>query len=321
MSIFITSQQVTRNALNVVTLSSPYLIVQRRSIWFFDRFKKRNSDNTGKNTIPNPLTEEFLTRKVSSPKLVRGGLAKSSILEDEEVVGPKPEKIGTQDDYGTTIRNPWSMAAVLDPSPHSRRRWERKMVIRDIRKRGRLTKAQQIRRTERESVCKSHDFKTSVKKLVHLANQIKGKTVDDAIIQMRFSKKKVAKDVKEHLEHAKNEAIVRRGMGMGILPGNEFKPLTITTNDKKRVRVVDPTTIYVDQAWCGKGLFDRTLDYRARGRVNIMRNPTTSMTIVLKEEATRIRIQRDRELKSAKKKTWVQLPNRPITAQRPYYSW
>ncbi|POS84277.1 hypothetical protein EPUL_003404 [Erysiphe pulchra] len=322
MSLYITSRQTIRNARVITASSSPLHIVQRRSAWFWDRFKNRSKDNSGKDALPNPLTEEFLTRKASSPKLVRGSLAKSSILEDEEVAGPKPKGVDSQDGFSeAVVRNPWSMAAVLDPAPHARRRWERKMVIREIRKRGRLTKTLQIKRSERESVCKSHDFKTSVKKLVHLANQIKGKSVDDAIIQMRFSKKKVAKDVKEHLEHAKNEAIVKRGMGMGILPGNEFKPLTIMTNDKKRVKVSDPTTIYVDQAWCGKGLFERTPDYRARGRVYIMRNPTTSMTVVLKEEATRIRIQKEREIKKARQKTWTQLPNRPIVAQRPYYCW
>jgi hypothetical protein len=41
----------------------------------------------------------------------------------------------------------------------------------------------------------------------------------------------------------------------------------------------------------------------------------------LKEEATRIRLHNEREEKEKNKKVWVQLPNRPITAQRQYYSW
>ena len=167
------------------------------------------------------------------------------------------------------------MAAALDPDPDSRMRWERKMVIREITKRGRLTRAQLLKKQERELISKSHDFKTSVKKLVPLAKQITGKTVDEAITQMRFSKKKAAKDVKEHLEHAKNEAIVKRGMGLG-LDGKPFKSLNIKTNDGKRVRVSDPTTLYVSQAWCGKGLFGTTPDYRARGNVHMMKNRTTS---------------------------------------------
>ena len=62
---------------------------------------------------------------------------------------------------------------------------------------------------------KSHWFKTLVKKLGSLARQIAGKNIDDAILQMRFSKKKAAIDIKAHLEQAKNEAIVAWGMGLG----------------------------------------------------------------------------------------------------------
>lgn len=150
------------------------------------------------------------------------------------------------------------------------------MVIRDIHKRGRLTKTQLLKKQERVQLSKSHDFKTSVKKLSPLARQIVGKTVEDAIIQMRFSVKKAAKDVKEHLQHAKNEAIVRRGMGLGKAKGEDFTPVQIATKVKKSVRIDDPTRLYVDQAWVGKGLYGKSLDSRARGRVYLLKNPTTS---------------------------------------------
>lgn len=148
------------------------------------------------------------------------------------------------------------------------------MVIKEISKRGRLTKKQVIKRTERELHLKSHNIKTSVKKLGPLAQQIVGKTVDDAIVQMRFSKKKAAIEVRNHLEHAKNEAIVRRGMGLG----KETIPTrVIQTKDGKRVKVTSPTTMYISQAWVGKGDYGRTPDHRARGQINIMQNPTTRM--------------------------------------------
>lgn len=88
------------------------------------------------------------------------------------------------------------------------------MVIRDIRKRGRLTKVMRIARTERSHLSKSRFLKTSIKKLAPLARQIAGKSLDDAILQMRFSKKKVARDVHEHLIQARNEAIVLAGMNL-----------------------------------------------------------------------------------------------------------
>lgn len=113
-----------------------------------------------------------------------------------------------------------------------------------------------------------------------LAKQIAGKTVEEAIIQMRFSKKKAAKDVRAHLEAAKNEAMVRRGMGLG--KGEEaFSRVNIQTKKGKRVAVEDPTTLYVDQAWCGKGLYSTTPDYRARGQIFMMKNRTTSKYFLL----------------------------------------
>ncbi len=155
------------------------------------------------------------------------------------------------------------------------------MVIRDIRKRGRLTRAQRLKREERVLISKSHNFRTSVKKLVPLAKQITGKTVDEAIIQMRFSKKKNAAEVKKQLEQAKNEAIVSRGMGLGLQKGlglkkgETFRPILIQGKRGKRIKVSDPTTIYVEQAWCGKGLHGKSPDYRARGQTFIMKNRTS----------------------------------------------
>merc|ERR1712098_1032136 len=177
----------------------------------------KNDDVTTKAKPSNPLTEEYLRKKPKAPvgAQKRGDLSSSSIFEDEEIVGPKPE--------------------VSQGQEGQKQRWERKMVIRDIHKRGRLTKTQQLKREERVLLSKSHDFQTSVKKLVPLAKQIAGKTVEEAIVQMRFSKKKVAKDVKEHLEHARNEAIIRRGMGLGQGVKGAFQPRQILTKDGKRV--------------------------------------------------------------------------------------
>lgn len=231
----------------------------------------------------NPLTEELLRKKPKAqPGLVRGGLSSSSIFEDEELAGSRPAELAKPGEGGKVVaRNPEYMRAALDPDPDARRRWERKMVIRGIHKRGRLTKTQLLKRQERESISKSHAFSTSVKKLVPLAKQIAGKTIEDAITQMRFSKKKAAKDVREHLEHAKNEAIVRRGMGLGATTGKKFDPTVIKTKDGKHVKVTDPTTLYVDQAWCGRDLFGTTPDFRARGNVHMMKNRSTSMFLRL----------------------------------------
>lgn len=244
--------------------------IQRRTF-----FWKRKKD-TGK--LPeNPFTEEALRKKPAQPPVIkRGDLASSSIFENEELAGPKPTAVAGKKSASVVSRNPHTMAAAIDPDPDSRKRWQRKMVIKDIKKRGRLTRTQEIKREERELLSKSHNFKTSTKKLGMLARQIQGKTVEEALVQMRFSVKKAAKDVKEHLEFAKNEAIVRRGMGLGAQNGTQGDPVNITTKDGKRLRIEDKTRLYVDQAWVGKGDFTVTPDHRARGQINMMKNPTTS---------------------------------------------
>lgn len=157
-----------------------------------------------------------------------------------------------------------------------------------------MTKTVKIARTERSSLSKSHMLKTSVKKLGPLARQIAGKSIEDAIVQMRFSKKKAAADVKKLLEYARDEAIVKRGMGLGQVKPTEERKLgfsekigdivelgkaaTIMVEDRKgrRRAVTDCTSIYVDEAWVGRGKYGSEPDYRARGQVYLMRPPLTS---------------------------------------------
>lgn len=43
--------------------------------------------------------------------------------------------------------------------------------------------------------------------------------------------------------------------------------------------------------------------------------------MILKEEKTRIREHKERQEKKHRQGPWVHLPDRPITAQRQYYSW
>ncbi|KAI9833621.1 MAG: hypothetical protein M1819_003574 [Sarea resinae] len=317
------STRLARAAVNLSSSpASPFLLTslsstlsQRRTFLGLFRRNPRRPQDGG---LDNPITAEHLKRKpAAEPELVRGDLASSSIFEEEEDAGQRVRRKA----MGPTTRDPQSMAAVLDPDPANRKRWERKMVIRDIHGRGRLSKTEKIKRTERENLTKSHFIKTSVKKLGPLARQIQGKSLEDAIVQMRFSKKKAAKDVKEHLEHARNEAIVKRGMGLGEVEGTKGQKTEIELKDGKRKVVTDRTSMYIDQAWVGRGTYGAKPLKRARGRIDILRLPYTSISVVLKEEATRIRLSEEQAQKRYNRKLWVPLPDRPVTAQRQYYSW
>ena len=241
------------------------------------------------------------------------------------------------------------MLRVTDPDPNARERWERKKVIQMIRKGGRLSKTQFVKRTEREHLVKSHNIKTSVKKLGMLTRQIAGKNIDDAITQMRFSKKKVAIELLKQLRSARDEAVVMRGMGLGNIKLSKGaktlndtsadvsgtttqaaetytgqKPVEIQLKDGKRHLVTDRSKIYIDQAWVGRGPYGKLPDYRAKGRVNVMRTPWTSVSLLLKEEATRVREWEEREAKRKRQRIenmWVHLPDRPIQQKAQWYSW
>jgi ribosomal protein L22 len=286
--------------------------------------------------------------------------SKSSIFSSVDELLPEQSDGVTRrrderDERGKVIRNLEVMNRVLDPVPSVRERWQRKMVIRSIRRRGRLNRTETLLRTERSSLSKSHFFKTSVKKLMPLARQIAGKDIDEAILQMRFSKKKAATDILKHLKHAKNEAIVRSGMGLGpnspyVRDAEEaaedqrkhedsdepYGPIEKAQNPR-RIYVTpetpmwkpkdpnpDLTKMYISQAWVGRGPYVKELEYRARGRVNILRKPYTSISVLLKEEKTKVREAKEKAEKEERrryKSLWTQLPDRKITTQRQYYCW
>ncbi|KAI1974575.1 39S ribosomal protein L22, mitochondrial [Ophidiomyces ophidiicola] len=301
------------------------------------------------------------------PPVKRGSLASGSIFADGEDF-PKTSTEGrvprrraqpvpdTGDAASLNVplveRDSQHLDRALNPFPNRRARWHRKMVIRSVRRCGRLTAKEQIMQSERESSSKSHFFKTSLKKLGPLARQIAGKNIDDAILQMRFSKKKAAKDVKAFLEHAKNEVIVSRGMGLGQLPipsetseqsdqsdasnkpdasttptstpTNTVSPVHLRLKDGTRHTVADPTSIYISQAWVGRGPFGKELSHRGRGNIHILRPPHTSVSVVLKEEKTRIREWREREeklIRQRRTKVWRQLPDRKVTMRNQFYAW
>lgn len=237
---------------------------------------------------------------VRQPQLYSGRLGPSIFDSLEE---KKPSGSGSKSVVAAAERKQaptWKVSdwrelrpSVKDPRPKARIRWQRKIVIRDVRGRHRLNKTEKLLRTERFHLAKSPFVKTSIKKLGPLARQIAGKPLDEALLQMRFSKKKAAKDVLKHLKYARDQAIVEKGLGLGrdIAPavpraeGEEAvaKPadqgIVIRDNKGRRRIITDPGAVYVDQAWVGRGSYGFGVDYRARGRSNRLRLPWTSKSL------------------------------------------
>lgn len=183
----------------------------------------------------------------------------------------------------TKVRERYARA--VDPDPRSRVRWERKMVIRRIQAGtdafSREPRAALLKRTERESRMASPWLPTSVKKLVMLARQVAGKPVDEALTQMRYSKKKMAAEVRTELEKAMELAVVARGMGLGATDkvggGKKREPVRIKTKDGKWMDVADPTKVYIAEAFVNRGPWRfRRLVAGSRGRSSIHYSPATS---------------------------------------------
>ncbi|EEQ35567.1 39S ribosomal protein L22, mitochondrial [Microsporum canis] len=337
------SRQLARSGMSLSRLcrrSMSSTACLREDISLRDSLMAANGKGAAADKQPDPSAPKVTYRP---PAVKRGSLASGSIFADGDDVTfspsgpvpkrPSPSRTASPAEPAAGAEHPTDLARrdralverTLIPHPNRRARWERKMVIRAVKSRGQLTKEEIIHQTERELQSRSHFFKTSLKKLGPLARQVAGKNIDEAILQMKFSKKKAAKDVKLFLEQARNEAVVSRGMGLGVKDGSEGAAgVEIRLKDGKAYTVTDETAIYIDQAWVNRGPYGTDYDHRARGQINRLRPPHTALAVVLKEDKTRIREWKDRTeraLKERKSKLWVQLPDRRVSAQSQYYSW
>jgi len=284
------------------------------------------NDNT---SILSPLAEKLAARSptlradVPAPNTPEGRALAEQLAADEKAERAKD-----------------LAAARLDPDPAGRVIWEREMVIRAIQRRGRMTKEDRLKREERSLFWRSEAVQGSVKKLTKIMNQIAGKTVDEAMVQLRFSKKRAAQDILRGLQIARATAVAERGMGLGekkrvtvdetgaeVLPVGDFlaprarEGKVIELKDGSKKVVSDPTEIYVDQAWVGRGEVEKGVEHRAKGRMNTLLHRTTNFAFILKEEKTRMRISDEIQAKREKKKVWTALPDRPVIAQKQYCLW
>ncbi|CAM1500846.1 Fc.00g100080.m01.CDS01 [Cosmosporella sp. VM-42] len=323
-----TTAPVSTSPSPIFTTSSAPLVQVRGGKWAANLFKgwRKAGSKDKRDPDADPVLgqlEEPKRRDEFLEKSMYSGV-EDNIFQDEIEATQKAQPTEIAPGAGEAeAKTRDNMAMIVDPDPRSRIRWQRKKVIQMVRHNGRLTKDERIKMSERELLHKSAFLPTSTKKLVMLSRQIAGKTVDDAILQMKWSKKKFAAEVRYYLEEARDLAIAQRGMGLGEVNGEVWTtPKKIKTMEGKWVEVTDPTRMYIAQSWVGRGEWrGKKIDYKGRGRMGIIKHPSTSLSILLKEEKTRLREYEEREAKKNKKGPWVHLPNRPVYGQRPYYSW
>ncbi|KAI1360236.1 ribosomal protein L22/L17 [Xylaria arbuscula] len=314
-----------RASLAKPSLHHQYLVprTQRRNAGWFSGFFG-NKDSKNETPLARELTRREKERKVAQN--VSDRTQGSSIFDEEIKASEKAASAGKEKSAGpspfaySTMKE--HLEPALDPDPRWRVRYQRKKIMQMVRAGGKMTRKEQIKATEKELRSASGQLPTSYKKLMFLSHQVAGKTVEDAITQMRYSKKRMAREVLYQLEEARDTAIAKRGMGLGAKSGEPMVARKIKTKDGKTLEVPDPTRLYIDESWVTKGPpRGNRINHHGRGRRSQMWRPTTFFNVVLKEEKTRIRQHDERVAKEAKKAPWVHLPNRPVTAQRQYYSW
>ena len=107
-------------------------------------------------------------------------------------------------------------------------------------------------------------------KLTLVANQVKGLSIHEAIVQMKFSRKKPAFYVHEALVRA-IDAAKERGL------------------EVEKLRIIGAIT--------GRGSYLKEIDYMAKGRHGIMRHPTAYAKFLLKEITLKPKGFKERPLK------------------------
>ncbi|TFK55697.1 ribosomal protein L22 [Heliocybe sulcata] len=142
------------------------------------------------------------------------------------------------------------------------------------------------------------NFKISHRKLNKLGNQIAGKPIDWAIMQMEFSEKRASKRIKSVLATAKHHAV-------------HYKNL-------------DPGKLIVAEAWVSKGSnTQKRVDIKGRGRMGIKIHPDSRMHVVLKEGLTwneKAEKLRQRRLNRIASAGYVR-EDVPLRNPRPMWAW
>lgn len=101
-------------------------------------------------------------------------------------------------------------------------------------------------------------LRTSPIKLNQVAALVRGMPASDALTQLAFSPRRIAKDVRKALESAIANAENNHGM--------------------------DVDALVVDEAFVGKALVMKRIHARARGRAARVMKPFSNLTIVLREQ-------------------------------------
>jgi large subunit ribosomal protein L22 len=118
-------------------------------------------------------------------------------------------------------------------------------------------KSAERRLADNEAMAYAHNLRISPRKLGLVAGLIRGKTCEQALAELRFSKKRIARDVRKILESA----------------------IANAENNHQ----LDVDRLYVAEISVGRGLMMRRWRPRARGRVGRVQKPFSNLRLIVRE--------------------------------------
>ncbi len=112
-------------------------------------------------------------------------------------------------------------------------------------------------RKEKSALAKASSLRTGARKLNVVAASIRGKAAAAALTQLRFEKRRIARDV--------------------------FKVLQAAVANAENNHGLDVDRLYVAEAWVGRAFVMKRFHARGRGRSSGIEKPFSNLTIVVKE--------------------------------------
>ena len=117
--------------------------------------------------------------------------------------------------------------------------------------------AKERKQADNEAKAVARNLRVSPQKLNLVAGMIRGRRVEDALLRLTFSNKRISGPVKTALQSA----------------------IANAENNHQ----LDPDALVVKEAWVGKGLVMKRFQARARGRAGRIVKPISHLTIVVAE--------------------------------------
>jgi len=117
--------------------------------------------------------------------------------------------------------------------------------------------AKERKQADNEAKAIARNLRLSPQKLNLVAGMIRGRKVEDALLRLTFSNKRISGPVKTALQSA----------------------IANAENNHQ----LDPDALIVKEAWVGKGLVMKRFKARARGRAGRIVKPFSHLTIVVAE--------------------------------------